>query len=329
MEWQWLESLLSNLWFTIGMVLVVFAGLIYLTKWTVPGKLLAVAQASYRETFRQPVFVILLIGSLFFMALQVYVPFFTLGEDMKMMKSLQLDAIMLPMLLLTVFTAAISISEEIEGRTAITLLSKPVSRRQFLLGKFLGIYLAALLLGMILAVFMGWTINYKYDYDTGFVDRPPEAAEIVVVLQHLDPLPGTVRDAVRYVLRVFSELRVMMPAVVMIFCQVMILTAVAVALATRLPMLVNLVVCGTMFILGRLAHVLKESAQDNRLVKFVAQVFETILPGFNYFDVGSAISSDEHVPWVEYVFPSLMHGFIYVTVALLFGLILFEDRDLA
>ena len=35
-----------------------------------------------------------------------------------------------------------SISEEIEGRTAVTLMSKPVSRRQFLLGKYLGILLA-------------------------------------------------------------------------------------------------------------------------------------------------------------------------------------------
>ena len=33
-----------------------------------------------------------------------------------------------------VLVAAVSISEEIEGRTAVTLMSKPVSRRQFLLG---------------------------------------------------------------------------------------------------------------------------------------------------------------------------------------------------
>jgi len=329
MEYQWLEQLLANLWVTIGVVLVVLAGLIYLTKWPVPGKLLAVAQASYRETIRQPLFLLLLILSLFFMLAQVWIPYFTLGEDMKLMKNLQLDAIMLPMLLLSVFAAAISISEEIEGRTATTLLSKPVSRRQFLLGKFLGIYLAALLMGMVLTVFMGWTINYKYYYDSGFVERPADPAEIVAAERILDFLPGGVKDAVRYVLRVCHEMRVMMPGVVMIFCQVLILTAVAVALATRLPMLVNLVVCLTMFILGRLAHVLKESSQGNPLVEFVAGVLQTVLPGFNYYDVGGPLASDVYVPWVEYVFPATMHAFIYATIALLFGLILFEDRDLA
>jgi ABC-type Na+ efflux pump permease subunit len=329
MEHEWLEKLLANLWVTIGVVLVVLAGLIYLTKWPVPGKLLAVAQASYRETIRQPLFLLLLVLSLFFMLAQVWIPYFTLGEDMKLMKNLQLDAIMLPMLLLSVFTAAISISEEIEGRTATTLLSKPVSRRQFLLGKFLGIYLAALLMGMVLTVFMGWTINYKYYYDSGFVERPADPAEIVAAERILDFLPGGVMDAARYVLRVCHEMRVMMPGVVMIFCQVLILTAIAVALATRLPMLVNLVVCLTMFILGRLAHVLKESSQGNRLVEFVAGVLQTVLPGFNYYDVGAPLASDVYVPWVEYVFPAAMHAFIYATIALLFGLILFEDRDLA
>ena len=35
-------------------------------------------------------------------------------------------------------------ADEIEGKTAITLLSKPITRRQFILGKFLGIELGVL-----------------------------------------------------------------------------------------------------------------------------------------------------------------------------------------
>ena len=49
--------------------------------------------------------------------------------------------------------ASMLISEEIEGRTAITLMSKPVSRRQFLLGKFVGLLLAALAMTGILSWF--------------------------------------------------------------------------------------------------------------------------------------------------------------------------------
>ena len=38
---------------------------------------------------------------------------------------------------------SLAVAEEIEGKTAITLLSKPINRRQFIVGKFLGIELGA------------------------------------------------------------------------------------------------------------------------------------------------------------------------------------------
>ena len=38
---------------------------------------------------------------------------------------------------------------------------------------------------------------------------------------------------------------------------------------------------------------------------------------------------DVAVPWAGYVLPAVFHGLIYTTIALVFGLILFEDRDLA
>ena len=78
------------------------------------------------------------------MLVSVVIPYFTFGDDYKMMKQLGFDMIMLSTMLFGVLAASMSISEEIEGRTAVTLMSKPVTRRQFLLGKFLGILLAGL-----------------------------------------------------------------------------------------------------------------------------------------------------------------------------------------
>src|SRR5205814_7094850 len=53
------------------------------------------------------------------------------------------------------------IGEELEGRTALTLMSKPVSRRQFLLGKFVGILLAALLMFGLLGLFFEGSLLFK------------------------------------------------------------------------------------------------------------------------------------------------------------------------
>ena len=41
--------------------------------------------------------------------------------------------------LLALLTASSTITDEIEGRTALTMLSKPLRREEFLLGKYLGV----------------------------------------------------------------------------------------------------------------------------------------------------------------------------------------------
>ena len=67
-----------------------------------------------------------------------------------MLKDSGLTTIMVLAILVAVWTASVSVADEIEGRTALTLLSKPISRRQFVLGKFLGIVWPILLMFVVL-----------------------------------------------------------------------------------------------------------------------------------------------------------------------------------
>src|SRR5438105_15159854 len=83
------------------------------------------------------------------MLVSPFVPYFTFGEDYKMVKELCFAFTMVFPAAFAVIAASISVSEEIEGRTAVTLMSKPISRRQFLLGKFSGLLLASLLMAML------------------------------------------------------------------------------------------------------------------------------------------------------------------------------------
>ncbi len=319
-----------GLWLTVEMMVLLGLALVYFTFGTVPGKLMAIAQTTYRETIRRSLFWLLVGFFAFLMALSAFIPYFTFGEDVKMMKIVELSMILLPMLVLTVFTASISISEEIEERTTIALLSKPVSRRQFLLGKFVGILASSLLMGLILTLVMGWTIDFKYAIDRNLAqDRPGDPYEITAMENALSFLPGALTASLRYPLVIFHEIQAIAAGVVLGLCQVMILTAVAVALATRLPMVVNLVICLSVFFVGRLTPVLQAQSQGNTLVNFMANVFGTVLPGLNYYDLEPAIVSDVPVPWGAYVAHAGLHGLIYTAIALLFGLILFEDQDLS
>ena len=116
-------------------------------------------------------------------------------------------------------------------------------------------------------------------------------------------------------------------------CQTMVLLAVAVALATRLPFIVTFVTCAVVFFLGHLTHVLVQvSAARYALVNFMAKFFDNVLPGLEYFDLGSVHVRDALPdPGVLYAYVGSVcfYAVLYSTIALLFGLILFEDRDLA
>ncbi|MFO0813635.1 MAG: ABC transporter permease subunit [Gemmatales bacterium] len=321
---------------TLGIFVVLFALLIYMAVGPLPTKMLAVAQAAYKETIRQPLFWFLLIFMIAVMALSIFLPYYTFGEDLKMLKELQLSAILLPPLILTIFTAAISVSEEIEGRTAVTLLSKPVARRDFLLGKYIGILAAALLMILILTVFMGWSINIKIDYERLMEDmtnKPEDQAylqSLVDLRAFSEKLPDVLQEGIVYVLRIFMVVELLSAGPFCHFCQVMIITAITVALATRLPFVLNLFVVLGIFFIGNLVPVLKNQAGDIPLVKFVAELFGFILPSLNIFKIESALASGLiYVPWDAYTLQVFVHALIYSIIAMLIGLLLFEDRDVA
>src|SRR5262249_21252255 len=152
---------------TVDLFILVFAVLLVL--WPKGG---AVALSAFREGVRQPMFWLLFGLGFMFLTVFPFVPYFTFGEDHIMLKDLGLDTVMLFAALFGALAASISITEEIEGRTAVTLMSKPVSRRQFLLGKFLGILLAALAMFALLGWYFQGVLEFKPWWDKNLNVEP-------------------------------------------------------------------------------------------------------------------------------------------------------------
>ena len=97
-------------------------------------------------------------------------------------------------------------------------------------------------------------------------------------------------------------------------------------------MLVNLVVCISIFFLGHLSQILVEGTRQgkaNELVAFMARLFAWALPDLELFNAGPAISTGAVIPWIGFVLPALGYCVLYSGAALLFAFLLFEDRDLA
>ncbi len=97
-----------------------------------------------------------------------------------------------------------------------------------------------------------------------------------------------------------------LPGLALGFFEVTVLTAISVAISTRLPMLANLVVCIMIFFLGHLSPVLVESAEQgqlNELVGFMARFFAFALPALEFFNAGPSISTGARDP-VDWLRPS-------------------------
>ena len=95
-------------------------------------KVFAVAYSTFKTEVNQPLFLILVFVGLLFILGSIYVPYNTFGEDIKMYKDSGLTLIRVLAIFLAVWAASKSVAEEIDGRTALTVLSKPVGRRQFI-----------------------------------------------------------------------------------------------------------------------------------------------------------------------------------------------------
>jgi len=272
-------------------------------------KSLTIAFATAKEAVRQPAFFVLAFIAGMSLFWSIFVSYFTFGEDIKMYKDTGLTTISFACLLLALLTASSTVAEEIEGKTAIMLLSKPINRRQFIVGKFLGIELGVLALYSLLGAVFAMGVWYKFAYD-------------------LRESAGGAAEAAKQ----WGQVKQVLPGLALGFFEVTVLSAVSVAISTRLPMLVNLVVCIAIFFLGHLSPVLVEATsqgQVNELVAFMARLFAWALPSLEFFNAGPSISTGAVIPWVGYVVPALGYCMLYSGAALLFAFLLFEDRDLA
>lgn len=266
----------------------------------------AIAGNTARSVMKQPIFAILMIFGLMAILLFPWVPYNTLGEDVKIMKSQGLTVIKVLGILLAVWSAGTAISEEIEEKTALTLLSKPISRRQLLIGKFLGIILGVSVFFVSLSTVFLPTCAMKVVHDAReqCLTEPETPACI-------------------------ASMEKTVPGLALSFMEIVMMSAVTVALATRLPMVPNLTLCTTIYALGHLIPLMvKSSIGQFQIVGFVGNLLSAILPVLSYFSLETTVGGGAVVS-LAYLGGAAAYCFLYSLVALFFALILFEDRDLA
>ncbi|MEY3226622.1 MAG: hypothetical protein RLZZ536_1241, partial [Planctomycetota bacterium] len=234
-DWTWT-------WLTVFGLMI---GLIAISYGTRPG---VIARATTKEAIRQPLFLLLLVLSALVLIVNSIVPFFTFEDEGKMLTECGLATLLIAGALLAVWTAGTSITSEIEGKTAMTLLSKPIDRRQFLFGKYIGILQAVIWMFLILTLLFAVLTFFKVGYDQKeqSLDQTPlwqwiRISDIELPVPHPDRM---------------SVVGSILPGIALTFMQVAVLGAISVTVATRLPMVMNLVICFAVFVVGNLTEII-------------------------------------------------------------------------
>lgn len=278
-----------------------------------PTQLLAIAKNTFVESVRQPILFILVMVSGLMQVFNTMLSMYSMGfsdsaevsGDDKMLLDIGLATALLCATLLAAFIATAVLSREIEDKTALTVISKPVGRPLFVLAKYIGVAGAMLAATAIMLLFFLFAIEngvMSRAWDT--VDKPGLVFSLGAVLIAV----GVALWGNYFYGWVFSStaITIMLPLLLVGYVAAMflggdwkiqpftedfkpqaliatagvamamlVLTAVAVACSTRLGQVMTIVVCLGVFLFGLLSnHFIGRRAYTNS----AAQQIETAEP---------------------------------------------------
>ncbi|MFM1803728.1 MAG: hypothetical protein RL136_607 [Planctomycetota bacterium] len=107
-------------------------------------QILAIARNTLLESIRQPIVLIVCLAATLLVILSNPLSGWTMQDDQRMFVDIGLSTVFLATAVLAAFIATNVIGKEIDNRTVLTVVSKPVPRPVFVVGKFLGVSLAML-----------------------------------------------------------------------------------------------------------------------------------------------------------------------------------------
>lgn len=260
-----------------------------------------VAGATFKESVRDRVPYSMVVFAVLLMAASYLISQITAGQDLKILKDLGLAALSIFGLLIAVFIGIGLVSKEVERRSIYSLLSKPVTRSQLVLGKYLGL-VATLAANLSVMTVAYYAVLVYVEWSTPAMVKagwPAPAA---------DPR--------------------LLVAIVLIFGELMIVTAVALFFSTfSSPLLSALLTLG-LWVAGHFNSDLRhfETVLDIRSVAWVARGLYYLLPNLAPFDVKAEVVYGIPIG-LSHVAYTLLYGALYISALLVGAIAIFRQRD--
>ncbi len=260
-----------------------------------------IAAQVFKESVRDKVLYNLVLFAVLLIAASYLIGQLSAGQDVKIIKDLGLAATQIFGLFIAVFIGIGLVSKEVERRSIYGLLSKPVRRHELILGKYVGLVLTLAVNVAVMAVALYAVLGYMSWAETEEFRQGWEASAT-------DPA--------------------MLAAILLIFVQLMLVTAIALFFSTFSSPILSAVLTFGLFVVGHFNADLRnfENVVDSPVAASLARVLYYALPNLAPFDVKAQVV---HAHPVSLGYVALTSGYAaaYIGALLLAAVFIFSKRD--
>jgi ABC-type transport system involved in multi-copper enzyme maturation permease subunit len=253
----------------------------------VVARILSISLNTFRENLREKLLYNLLIFALLMIGSSILLSRLTLGDYHRLILDLGLASINIFGVLIAIFVGISLVSKEIDKKTIYTIISKPVPRYAFLLGKYLGLVIT--LLANTIVMIIG----------------------LLIVLQVMD-VPITA---------------LLFKSLAMIFIELMVITAVALLFSTFTSSTLSAIFPLAIYVIGHLSADLKTFGDKlETMGRGVVNALYYVMPNLERFNLKGHVTNHVDVPTTDLLL-TLAYGLSYTAMLLLLSAMIFQRRD--
>jgi ABC-type transport system involved in multi-copper enzyme maturation permease subunit len=250
-------------------------------------RILSIAINTFRENLREKLLYNLLFFALLMIGSSILLSRITLGDYHRLILDLGLASINLFGVLIAIFVGIGLVSKEVDRKTIYTIVSKPIPRYEFLLGKYCGLVITLLANTVVMVV------------------------GLLIVLQVMDvPITSLV----------FKSLA-------LIFLELMVITAVAVLFSTFTSATLSAIFTLAVYVIGHLSADLKEFAKKlDEVSEIAVNAIYYTLPNLERFNLKGHVIHHLDFGMADMAL-TLAYGLTYAAFLLLLASVIFQRRD--
>jgi ABC-type transport system involved in multi-copper enzyme maturation permease subunit len=252
-------------------------------------RILSIASNTFREAVRDRVLYNLVLFVLLITASAIFLGELTAGQEARTIVNLGLGACLLFGAFISIFVGVSLVSKEIEKRTVYAIFSKPISRAEFILGKYLGLCLTLLVNVLVMGVGVSLALLY---------------------------VGGS-----QLALLIWS-------AVFLIFLELTILTAVAILFSSFSSPALSALLSFFVFISGHFSASLNELANSlgSSFAKYFFGAIYYVLPNLSLY-VFRTETAHGMVPPASMIFGAIGYTLVYTAILLVITVLIFSRRN--